>query len=80
MYTLTVNTEFGINFQSDDDSGNDSDGSEPSGKRQRFDADKLERRREKRLWEEKRSKILFEYTEFSGFGTSVSLSPLTSGL
>lgn len=41
-------------FQSDDDSGNDSDDSERSGKRRRFDDASIEKRREKRLWEENR--------------------------
>ena len=44
-------------FQSDDDSGNESDSSERSGKRKRFDDEAIERRREKRLWEEQRCLI-----------------------
>ena len=61
-----------IVFQSEDEqSGNDSDSSEPSNKRRRYDPERLEKRREHRLWEEARNKILFEYSEFSGFGTSV---------
>lgn len=30
------------------------------------------KRREKRLWEEKRNKIMFDYTQFSYYGPSVS--------
>ncbi|XP_013383421.1 cell division control protein 45 homolog [Lingula anatina] len=56
----------------DEDSGNESDTSEPSGKRRRFDEAALEKRRERRLWEEKKKQILFEYTQFSKYGTSVS--------
>ena len=41
-------------LQSDDDSGNDSDSSERSGKRKRFDDDAIERRRNRRVWEENR--------------------------
>ncbi|VDI05941.1 cell division control protein 45, partial [Mytilus galloprovincialis] len=37
---------------SDDDSGNDSDTSERSGKRKRFDDEAIEKRRDKRIWDE----------------------------
>jgi len=53
---------------SDEDSGNDSD--ESSGKPRRMDERTLEKRREKRLWAEKRQKVLYEYAQFSGYGTS----------
>lgn len=43
-----------FNLKSDDDSGNDSDDSERSGKRRRFDDASIEKRRERRLWEENR--------------------------
>ncbi|CAG2187763.1 CDC45 [Mytilus edulis] len=58
---------------SDDDSGNDSDTSERSGKRKRFDDEAIEKRRDKRIWDENRQKILFEYNQFSTYGTSASL-------
>ena len=59
-------------FQSDDDdSGNDSDASDQAGKRRRFDEDALEKRRDKRLWTENRNKILFDYTQYCFYGTSV---------
>lgn len=49
------------------------DPTEQSSKRRRFDEDVLEKRRERRNWEEKRKEILFEYEEFSYNGTSVAL-------
>ena len=48
-------------LQSEDDSGNDSDSSERSGKRKRFDDEAIEKRREKRLWDENRF-VLYIYT------------------
>ena len=48
-------------MQSEDDSGNDSDSSERSGKRKRFDDEAIEKRREKRLWDENRF-VLYIYT------------------
>ncbi|XP_050411374.1 cell division control protein 45 homolog [Patella vulgata] len=73
---LTDVPEYDIVFRdedSDDDSGNESDTSERSGKRRRFDDEALERRREKRLWLENRNKVLFDYDKFTSFGTSSSL-------
>ncbi|XP_063965219.1 cell division control protein 45 homolog [Lytechinus pictus] len=60
-----------------DDSGAESDSPEPTGKRRRFDEDALERRmnrrQERRNWEDKRSKILFDYEEFSYYGSSAAV-------
>ncbi|KAJ1094097.1 hypothetical protein NDU88_007181 [Pleurodeles waltl] len=62
-----------------DDSGNESenDGSEPSGKRQRFDEGALERRIEKRrarrAWESRRQEILFDYEQYEYHGTSSAM-------
>ncbi|XP_061673278.1 cell division control protein 45 homolog [Syngnathoides biaculeatus] len=61
-----------------DDSGNESgDGSEPSGKRRRFDEGAVERRierqREKREWEARRREILFEYEQYEYHGTSTAM-------
>ncbi|XP_074641987.1 cell division control protein 45 homolog [Tubulanus polymorphus] len=58
----------------DDDSGNESEGSEASGKKRRFDEDAIEKRRAKRLWEENREKILYEYTEFTYQGCSAAMT------
>ncbi|XP_075920400.1 cell division control protein 45 homolog [Petromyzon marinus] len=59
------------------DSGNDSEDDRPSGKRRRFDEESLlrriDRRRERRAWEEKRQEILFEYEQFEYHGTSSAL-------
>uniref|UniRef100_A0A3B4WZY4 CDC45 cell division cycle 45 homolog (S. cerevisiae) n=1 Tax=Seriola lalandi dorsalis TaxID=1841481 RepID=A0A3B4WZY4_SERLL len=54
------------------DSGNESDGgSEPSGKRRRFDERRIERQRAKREWEARRREILFDYEQYEYHGTSV---------
>ncbi|XP_031161808.1 cell division control protein 45 homolog [Sander lucioperca] len=60
------------------DSGNESDeGSEPSGKRRRFDEGAVERRierqRAKREWEARRREILFDYEQYEYHGTSASM-------
>lgn len=39
----------------------------------RFDESAILKRRERRLWEEKRTKILFEYQQFSDYGSSTAL-------
>nr|BAH83666.1 cell division cycle 45 [Patiria pectinifera] len=61
----------------EDDIGNDSDGSEPNGKRRRFDEDvlerRMERRRKRREWDERRHQLLFDYEEFSGYGQSAAM-------
>ena len=54
--------------ESDDDDENDD-----YGNRKRFDETKILKRRERRLWEEKRAKILFEYQQFSFIGSSISI-------
>ncbi|XP_068166660.1 cell division control protein 45 homolog [Antennarius striatus] len=60
------------------DSGNESDeGSEPSGKRRRFDEGAVERRierhRAKREWEARRREILFDYEQYEYHGTSAAV-------
>uniref|UniRef100_A0A8D2ZZ28 CDC45 cell division cycle 45 homolog (S. cerevisiae) n=1 Tax=Scophthalmus maximus TaxID=52904 RepID=A0A8D2ZZ28_SCOMX len=55
------------------DSGNESDeGSEPSGKRRRFD-EVIERQRAKREWEARRREILFDYEQYEYHGTSAAM-------
>uniref|UniRef100_H3DES1 CDC45 cell division cycle 45 homolog (S. cerevisiae) n=1 Tax=Tetraodon nigroviridis TaxID=99883 RepID=H3DES1_TETNG len=61
-----------------DDSGNESDeGSEPSGKRRRFDEGAFERRidrqRARREWEARRSEILMDYEQYEYHGTSAAM-------
>ncbi|XP_034026583.1 cell division control protein 45 homolog isoform X1 [Thalassophryne amazonica] len=61
-----------------DDSGNESDeGSEPSGKRRRFDEGAVERRierqRARREWEAQRREILFDYEQYEYHGTSAAM-------
>ncbi|XP_070820969.1 cell division control protein 45 homolog [Chaetodon trifascialis] len=60
------------------DSGNESDeGSEPSGKRRRFDEGAVERRierqRARREWEARRREILFDYEQYEYHGTSAAM-------
>uniref|UniRef100_A0A8C4NZT1 Cell division cycle 45 n=1 Tax=Dicentrarchus labrax TaxID=13489 RepID=A0A8C4NZT1_DICLA len=67
------------------DSGNESDeGSEPSGKRRRFDEvtgltlmivfeRRIERQRAKREWEARRREILFDYEQYEYHGTSAAM-------
>lgn len=43
------------------------------GKRRRLDEEGILKRRERRLWEEKRDRLMFDYTQFSYYGRSVSL-------
>nr|CAG4651936.1 EOG090X08GG [Triops cancriformis] len=60
--------------ESDEDLFEDSEeASNRRQKRQKFDEDLILKRREKRLWEEKRLKILFEYTQFSYYGESTAM-------
>ncbi|XP_071949522.1 cell division control protein 45 homolog [Antedon mediterranea] len=58
-----------------DDSGNESESSQPD-KRRRLDEEsivrKLEKKRARRLWEESRQKIIFQYEEFSFYSTSAA--------
>ncbi|XP_076005483.1 cell division control protein 45 homolog [Genypterus blacodes] len=66
------------NAEGGEDSGNDSDeGSEPSGKRRRYDEGaverRIERRRARREWEARRREILFDYEQYEYHGTSASL-------
>ncbi|XP_020499577.2 cell division control protein 45 homolog [Labrus bergylta] len=61
-----------------DDSGNESDeGTEPSGKRRRYDEGAVERRierqRAKREWEARRREILFDYEQYEYHGTSAAM-------
>ncbi|EMP40276.1 Cell division control protein 45 like protein, partial [Chelonia mydas] len=62
--------------EDEDDSGNESDGSEPSGKRKRFEEDIMERtmkRRQRREWEAHRREILFDYEQYEYHGTSSAM-------
>uniref|UniRef100_A0A3Q2G0R3 CDC45 cell division cycle 45 homolog (S. cerevisiae) n=1 Tax=Cyprinodon variegatus TaxID=28743 RepID=A0A3Q2G0R3_CYPVA len=64
--------------ENEEDSGNESDeGSEPSGKRRRFDEGAVERRierqRAKREWEARRREILFDYEQYEYHGTSAAM-------
>ena len=57
----------------DDDDDEDGEVRQSSSKRQKLDpAEMVMRRREKRLWHEKRKEILFNYMQFSFYSSSVS--------
>ncbi|KAJ8984145.1 hypothetical protein NQ317_017796 [Molorchus minor] len=56
--------------ESDNENSNDEDS---SSKRRRLDEDALTNRREKRLWEEKRRKLLFEYSQFTYYAKASSI-------
>ncbi len=49
------------------------DGSGEDLKRKRFDEGAILKRRERRLWDEKRSRVLFEYQQFSYYGEPTAM-------
>ena len=58
------------------DAGSGGEGGEEEShqdKRRRLDEEAILKRRERRLWEEKRDRLMFDYTQFSYYGRSVSL-------
>lgn len=55
----------------EDENGDDSDGESRTAKRRRLDEEQLLKRREKRLWEENRNKLLFEYSQFTYYARAV---------
>ncbi|XP_043823274.1 cell division control protein 45 homolog [Dromiciops gliroides] len=64
------------NEDEDEKSGGEDDGSEPSGKRSRFEEDVIERtmkRRQRREWEARRKEILFDYEQYEYHGTSSAM-------
>ncbi|KAF1521847.1 hypothetical protein FQV19_0003370, partial [Eudyptula minor] len=64
----------------EEDSECDSDGSEPSEKRRRFEEGVIERtmkRRQRREWEARRREIIFDYEQYEYHGTSVIFMLLT---
>ena len=60
------------NGQDNNESDDDLD-SNTINKRRRFDESAILKRREHRIWEEKRTKLLFEYQQFSYYGPSTSV-------
>ena len=57
--------------EDDDDDEENDDGN--NRKRKRFDETAILKRRERRLWEDKRARILFEYQQFSSTGSSIGI-------
>lgn len=63
-------------FRDDEDDESDAesnDEGEQLSKRKRYSDEYILKRRERRQWEENRNKTLFEYTQFSSFGSSAAL-------
>ncbi|CAK8692483.1 cell division control protein 45 homolog [Clavelina lepadiformis] len=56
-----------------DDEDSENDETEQVSKRHRFDEATLEKRRERKKWEEKRKEIIFDYEEFSFYGPSAAM-------
>ena len=54
--------------EDEDDDENEENDENSGNKKSRFDEETILKRREKRIWEEKRAKILFEYSQFSYYG------------
>ncbi|XP_071517437.1 cell division control protein 45 homolog isoform X2 [Panulirus ornatus] len=55
-----------------EDESEDEESDEEGQKRPRFDEEVLEKRRARRQWEQQRQKILFDYTQFSHYGSSTA--------
>lgn len=60
-------------FSSQLDESDDDNGETQVAKRARLDEQTLMKRRERRLWEENRKRILFEYVQFSYYSRSVRI-------
>lgn len=61
-------------FRDDSDEEDlDDDLDDDGEKRRRFDESTILKRRDRRIWEEKRAKLLFEYQQFSYTGTSTAV-------
>lgn len=58
-------------MEEEEDEGEE--GESEGNKRRRLTEEAIMKRRQKRLWEEERKRIVFEYTQFSYYGRSVSL-------
>jgi len=68
--------EYNDIFRDSDSEDSDEEGSETDEygeKRQRFDESALLKRRERREWDENRQRILFQYTQYSYYGSSTAL-------
>lgn len=59
--------------EEDDEERDDENGDYGNKRKKRFDESAILKRRERRLWEDKRAKILFEYQQFSSTGSSISI-------
>ncbi|KAK3866365.1 hypothetical protein Pcinc_028098 [Petrolisthes cinctipes] len=60
-------------FREEESEDEDEDSDEEDGKRRRFDEETLERRRARRQWHQQRHKIIFDYTQFSYYGSSTAM-------
>lgn len=57
----------------DDEEIDDSDGETRAAKRRRLDEEELTKRREKRLWEDNRDKLMFEYCQFTYYARASAI-------
>lgn len=60
-------------FRDEDEDGEDEEEDEFGEKRSRFDEATILKRRERRIWEERRAKILFDYQQFSYYAQPTAL-------
>ena len=58
---------------SESDEDEDGEGDSEGQKRPRYDEQSILKRRERRVWQEKRNKILFEYEQYSFYGRSTAV-------
>ncbi|XP_068210074.1 cell division control protein 45 homolog [Palaemon carinicauda] len=56
-----------------EDESDEEEESDEEGARPKFDESALEKRRNRRLWEQQRHKIIFDYTQFSFYGSSTAV-------
>jgi cell division control protein 45 len=69
------NTSYFQSEEEEDEVGSDAGlGEEMShqAKRRRLNEEAVLKKRDRRLWEEKRDRLMFDYTQFSYYGRSVS--------
>ena len=72
-YETIFHDESDDDDRDDEDDDRDDENGDYGNKKKRFDETAILKRRERRLWEDKRAKILFEYQQFSSTGSSISI-------
>lgn len=69
---------FNEDEEEDESDGGEGDDEESVSKRRRLGEEDILKRREKRLWEEKRNKLMFEYSQYTYYSKAVCLIKLCS--